>query len=447
MRRLIKLSALSLFFISQNAMAGQNCLIILIGGAKEWLTLFIPTLSTDISIDVDAAARREAKRTGCRVISGANQSENEFKEMIKKASKPPYFTPGTTVHLSFTDHGTPQPGNGKGSLYIGKGTAIQNQDFAKLLTDNFPQGSRLTYATNICWGSMTEMVTAFNLDSKFDICGGTSTHPDHYSWNARRLNKVSSVTTGPYTAVGLSNAADQMDNGQKAPSVVSFHKNAKLGDISNLIRIPGFISSTTFARSTLKTKKSRAEVDQYPLQALFNFRVSPVEAENLLRGMGLQKMKSDILKTMSPSAQDNCPPNQHGPFHDFLDDFRGVYERLTEIVPDNLPEPYKSQALQSSRWLMANKDSLALHMAAFIKAKADFWAKNKARAKDPKQSGALIAEWESLESSLKNPLTNYLFHMRNLQESKTVADFLVSATHEEKARFQKFLACERRPVL
>lgn len=442
MRQLIKLSALSLIVLSQSAFAAEkNCLIIVVGGAKEWLSL-LPGMPTDISIDVDAAARKEARRTGCRIISGHNQDEAEFKDMLKRASKPPYYKPGTNVHMTFTDHGAPQPGNGKGGLYIGKGISIPNKDFSQALTENFPRGSRMTFSTNICWGSMTEMVTAYNLDSHFDICGGTSTHPDHFSWNTSKIGKFKDEVYGPYSAVGLSFVADSMTSNTSAPSLARFHQVAKRGDIANIKRIPGFLSSTTYARDVLKSKGALPEVDDLPLEVFFGEKING--QEDRLFTMEEKQMKAHILKAMD----EQCAPDLIGDnFQKFLSNFSELYKRLSSVVPAKLPEPYKTQALKSSGWLNNNKAKLADLVAKYLTVKREFWFKNKKRSLDPKQSEALKKEWEAIQNQHHYSFNEHLFHIRNMQEARTVADFLKTAKPVEKARFEKFVACEKRPVL
>lgn len=444
MRQLIKLSALSLITLSLNAIAAdKNCLIIVVGGAKDWITL-APGIPTDISIDVDAAARKEARRTGCRIITGQNQDEAEFKAMLERASKPPYMRPGATVHMTFTDHGTPQPGNGTGGMYIGKGVSIRNQDFSKILTDNFPKGSRMTFSTNICWGSMTEMVTAYNLDSHFDICGSTSTHPNEYSWNVKKIYKNESGMIGPYSAVGLSRAADLMEINQSAPSVASFHASAKRGDYGNSFRLPGFLSSTTFARSVLKANKKQAEVDAFPLDVFFGENLKLDGHQDRFSAIGKVKLKQDILK----ATNEVCATDPYDDkFDKFLSQFSELYKRLKDVVPDDLPEPYKTQAMRSSRWLENNKVKLAELITNYLSARNDFWTKNKARSLDPKQSEVLKAEWEAIKFSQLNSLKDHLFHIRNMQEARTVRDFYKVAKPHEKERFAKFIACEKKPVL
>lgn len=444
MRQLTKLSALSLITLSLNAIAAdKNCLIIVVGGAKDWITL-APGIPTDISIDVDAAARKEARRTGCRVITGQNQDEAEFKAMLKRASKPPYSRPGTTVHMTFTDHGTPQPGNGKGGMYIGKGVSIQNQDFSKLLTENFPKGSRMTFSTNICWGSMTEMVTAFNLDSHFDICGSTSTHPNEYSWNVKKIYKDGNGIIGPYTAVALSHTADLMEQSQNAPSVAAFHMNGKRGDFGNFARLPGFLSSTTFARSVLKANGKQPDVDNFPLDVFFGEKLKLDGHQDRFSAIGKVKLKAEILK----ATNEVCATNPHDDnLEKFLSQFSELYKRLKDVVPDDLPGPYKMQAMRSSRWLENNKVKLANLITNYLSAKNDFWTKNKTRSLDPKQSEALKNEWEAIKQAHLRSLKDHLFHIRNMQEARTVRDFFKVAKPHEKERFAKFIACERKPVL
>jgi hypothetical protein len=82
-----------------------------------------------------------------------------------------------------------------------------------------------------------------------------------------------------------------------------------------------------------------------------------------------------------------------------------------------------------------------------MKAKMEFWATNQERAMNPSQSAILKEEWEKKAVELKTPLEPFLVQARNLQEGKTVADFLTVAKPEEKARFERFLKCENRPLL
>lgn len=442
MRKLTKISALSLLFLSGTTLAAKNdCLIIMVGGGKEW-PLFKPAITTDISILVDKEAKAAANKTGCKIISGHNQSPEEFKEMIRKAGRPPYYKPGTTVHMTFTDHGTPQPKDGKnGNLYIGVGTTIRHADLAEILKTSFPKGSRLTFGSSICWGSLSEMVTYQNLDSHFDVCGGTSTHPSYVSMNMMEISRgPKGIKSGPYVAVGLDAAASNPNL-----TVAEYHATGKFYDLANLYRMPGFLSSTTYARMILKEKGIEPLIDDHPLESLIETSVSINNIDSMVEKFSEIKLQDDIANVLKNG--DDCTLNTDPSFHSFVKSVGTVFKTLSGPVPSSLPQPYRGNSSQAALFLKYNKKDLPRLLSKFYKAKMDFWAKNKTRALDPKQSAALKAEWKEMAIKLKRPLKTFLYHSRVLQEGRTVADFLAVASKQQRARFNKFVACESRPLL
>lgn len=443
MLQLTKISALSLLLLSGPALAAKkDCLIIMVGGAKEW-PLFQPAITTDISILVDQEATAAAEKTGCKIITGHNQSKEEFKAMINKAGKPPYFKPGTTVHMTFTDHGTTQPVDGNnGNLYIGIGTKIKHDELADTLKKSFPKGSRLTFGTSICWGSLSEMATHQKLDSYFDICGASSTHPRYVSYNLMRVSRgATGIKSGPYVAVGLDLAAAKPNL-----SVSEFHSKSRYLDLGNLYRMPGFVSSTTYARMILGQKGIQPEVDEHPLESLIDSYVSIKNIDSMMKNFSEIQLQDDLANIIK-KGEEKCTLVTDPGFHAFVKSVGKVYKTLSGPVPSNLPEPYKSNSINASLYLKFNKKDLPKLLSKFFKGKMEFWAKNKKRALDPKESAKLKEEWKAVSVKLKYPLKSYLYHSRTLQEGKTVADFLAVASKQERARFNKFVACESRPLL
>lgn len=443
MKKLINLSALSFILLSGNTLAAEkNCLLIMVGGGKEWESKR-DGVKTDISILVDRAAKAAARKTGCRVITGHNQTKEQFIEMIRKAGKPPFYKPGTTVHMNFTDHGTPQPADGNnGNLYIGKGNIIKHSELASLLKETFPKGQRLTFASSICWGSFTEMGTHYGLDSHFDYCGGTSTHPTEMSFNVKELRKEGGrIKFGPYVATAL-----EMASARPGLTVSAFHKEARLYDTGNLYRKPGLLSSTSYARMILREKNIYPSVDDSPLEALINDQLPLERIDRMVKKFNLDALEDDLADIMR-NGEKQCSLITDPDFHSFVVSFGSVYKNLLTAVAQNLPEPYKTNSLEAQRWLSLNKARLPELLANFYKAKMEFWAKNKIRAQDPKNSGALREEWKELALKLKSPLKQYLYHARTIQEGKTVADFLSVASNEQKARFNRYLSCESRPLI
>jgi hypothetical protein len=449
MRQLLPIIALSLL-ISQNLHAqSRNCLVILVGGAKEWNSLLSPRTwgkPNDISVDVDRVVSLEAKRTGCKVISGSNQNYDEFSRMIKTASKPPYFTSGTTVHISLNDHGNSQfLGPDERSLVIGNGKTIMHSSLNNLLRESFPKGARLTTSSSICFGSTPEFPFHFNLDGHFDICGSASTHPEKFSYNSRNIERYAGRIHGPYSGVGLAAAADRAAANRNL-SLNEYHQVAKRGDLGNIHKLPGFLTSVAFARHVLLKKKVKVSLDSSPFMQLLERTPTTEKIEQTIANFNNSKVYNQILKIMNQFG--DCPnPGPDPVLKQFFQDFSDFFKTLELSEMEKLPEPMKTQARVANNFLNNNKNGLTKMITSFLKGKVSFWARMKAGLSDPSQSRAIISEWDKERTRLTAGLSRYLFNMRSIQEAKTIQKFLSIATPEERDRYMKFVKCESRPVI
>lgn len=219
------LAMLFIFTFHSSPLLAGNCVFVIMGGSKSWISI-LPGGPTDISIDVDAAVKDEARKTGCQIISMANDDESTFLNNLKALKK---TKPGTNYHLAFTDHGAPPVKNILDSALItGLGKHTTYGKFLVALKENIPKGSHVTFQTNNCWGNISEAVIASKLESHFEICGGSSTSAQQMSWNMHELYfRDNGVVIGPYGALGLHYANQFKKKNGRTPGIADFHHNAK----------------------------------------------------------------------------------------------------------------------------------------------------------------------------------------------------------------------------
>lgn len=429
-------------FLSFEASAG-DCVVVILGGAKEWVTL-LPGIGTDISIDVDKAVRMETLRTGCRMIPLANDNEKDFYEGLSRLKKPPYNKPGTKYHIAFTDHGAPPSGKINDSLIItGKGEYTKNSRFMNELKTIIPKGSQVTYQTNTCWGgSFADAVFANNMDEHFSMCGGSSTAPHVMSWNLHSLTRTDEgKLIGPYGALGLHYANEVKRTTSHFPGISDFHHQAKKGDVGNLSRQPGLTSSVAFAHYKLLQAKMKSPIDTTDVtDTLMNFNWKPGTAvEDYLRQPVFQQ--SQVAQTALVGA---CTSNVKNPFTDFLKKFGPIYQTLVNQEFDSLPDPVGQRTKAARDYLIRNQRKFATLLATVARERAQFVKDN---ALHPREKYTEVEEkWNKLKRQQNAKMSDFLFHFRNLQEGKTVQAFLARASAPEKKRFLNLLECEKKPI-
>lgn len=432
----------ALLLLSTSAFAG-DCVVVVLGGAKEWVTL-LPGIGTDISIDVDKAVRMEVVRTGCRMIPLANDNEKDFYENLSRLKKPPYNKPGTKYHIAFTDHGAPPGGKINDSLIItGKGEYTKNARFMNELKTIIPKGAQVTYQTNTCWGgSFAEAVFANNMDEHFSMCGGSSTAPHVMSWNLHSLSRTDEgKLIGPYGAVGLNYANEVKRTTSRFPGIFDFHNQAKKGDMGNLSRQPGLTSSVAFAHYKLLQAKIKSPMDTSDVtDTLMNFNWKPGNAvEDYLRKSVLDQ--SMMAQTALVGA---CASTAKNPYTDFLKKFGPLYQTLVHQNLDELPAPIGARTKAAKDYLVRNQRRFATLLATVARERAQFVKDN---ALHPREKYTEVEEkWKKLLREQNNKMSEFMFHFRNLQEGKTVQTFLNRASAAEKKRFLNILECEKKPI-
>lgn len=442
-RKAFVYSAFFLLTVSTTPLFAGDCVVVVLGGAKEWVTL-LPGIGTDISIDVDAAVRREVVRTGCRMIAMANDNEKDFYENLSRLKSPPYNKPGTKYHIAFTDHGAPPGGKINDSVILtGKGESTKNARFMKELKNFIPKGSHVTYQTNTCWGgSFAEAVFANNMDEHFSMCGGSSTAPHVMSWNLHSLTRTDEgKLIGPYGAVGLNYANEVRRTTSRYPGISDFHYQAKKGDIGNLSRQPGLTSSVAFAHYKLLHAKVKSPMETTDItETLMSFNWKPGAAMDEY----LRKSLSDQTEVAQTALVGACNSTAKNPFTDFLKKFGPLYQSLVNQELDTLPAPIGQRTKSARDYLVRNQRKFANLLATVARERAQFVKKN---ALYPREKyGDIEAEWQKLIREQNKKMSEYMFHFRNLQEGKTVQSFLARANDAEKKRFQNLLECEKKPM-
>lgn len=443
MKQLKIFSAIAGFFLLSSAAFGGNCVVVILGGAKEYMTL-LPGIPTDISIDVENAVKNQAMRTGCMILSTANDSEEEFYKTLSRLKNPPFNKAGTNYHIAFTDHGAPPGAKINESIILtGKGHSTTNGRFMKELKNFIPKGSHVTYETNSCWGgSFADAVFANNMDQYFSMCGGSSTAPHVMSWNLHSLSKTDGKTTGPYGAVGFSYANDVKRATSRFPGIGDFHYQAKKGDVGNLTRQPGLTTSVAFAHYNLLKSKIKSPLDVVDISdTLMSINWKP--------GLTLETFINGNVETQTHQVQAGlfgaCTTKAKNPLTDFMAKFGPLYRNLLNQQTDSLPAPIGGRTKLSRDFLLRNQRMFSSLITTVARERAEFIKKNQ---NYPREKYANIEEdWKALMRSQNSRMSEYMFHFRQLQEGKTVQAFLGRANAEEKKRFLNLLECEKRPML
>jgi len=431
------------FFFSTSLIAG-DCVVVVFGGAKEWLTM-LPGIPTDISIDVDSAVRSEASKTGCRILTMANDTEKDFYENLKKLKSPPYNKAGTNYHLAFTDHGAP-PGNkiNESVILTGKGQHTTYGKFLTELKNILPKGSQVTFQTNTCWPNFSDALIANKMEDTFSICGSSSTSNAQMSWNLHELEKNNKgETIGPYGAVGLNyvNRVKELTN--KFPGISDFHYQAKKGDLGNLRRQPGTTTSLAFAVVKLKEAKAKIPLEQKDISDYFsqiNWKNNQEMIKYINGNPATQTQDVDAILTGG-----TCRNVDKNPFTNFLQNFSVIYQSLINKNLENLPNPYGLRTKKARDFLLRNQKNLSKLLATIARDRAEFIKKNTLH---PREKYAEVeAQWQAMSKLHNQKLSDYFFQFRILQEGKTVQEFLSRTNDIDKKRFEKFVKCEKRPML
>lgn len=416
----------------------SNCVFLIMGGKKEWVSL-LPGLSTDISIDVDAAVKKEAARSGCKIITTANDSEEVFLAKIKELKKSPK---GATFHLAFTDHGAPAGPKLNDSLLVtGPGEYITYGKFFAALKENIPKGSHVSFQTNNCWPHLSEALIENNTEGQFEMCGGSSTIPEQMSWNLHRIYTEDDGTlAGPYGALGLRFANEYKKKNGKNPSLQEFHYHAKKGDLGNLKRQPGLTTSVSFAQSVVqkKSKNSLLKTDIDDLLLAINWK-NDAALEKFL------KVDKKSLENLTEKSIDGtCTVYSKDPFGQFLKIIAPLQANLVNTNFLNLPAPISSQSIAAQKWMKNNSKFLAKLLSGIAMEKAQFIKKHKLHPKEKYEKIEKL--WEELTEKHSMSLRDYEFNLRILQEGKLVQNFMNVASNDEKKRFSNFLTCETKPI-
>ncbi|MBC7538248.1 MAG: hypothetical protein H7281_05470 [Bacteriovorax sp.] len=435
--------SLLILFHSTNLMA-ENCVVVIFGGSKSWISL-LPGQATDISIDVASLITSQAKKTGCEILSFSNDSEKSFFEKLKTLKRSPYDKPGTNYHFAFADHGTSANAKNINDSYIITGLG-EYSTYGKLmgaLKEDLPKGAHITFQTNNCWPNMSEAIIANDLETHFDICGGSSTSRERMSWNMHELStSKSGESVGAYGVVGLSFANDMKKNLSRFPSMSEFHYSAKKGDLGNQKRQAGLTTSLSFADLKLKEMKQKSLLNS---QDIFE-TISGINWKNdKALDTFLANTDSQIKMQTDSMLSGMCTIKSAAPYDNFLKTFSALYQNLMNNNPDLLPAPYSKQSKSAKNYFLRNQKNLADLLSTNARERAIFVKKYEFYPKENYKN--VEALWNKLISAQNEKLADYEFNLRLLQEGKTIQNFMNSANIKDKERFQKFLDCENRAML
>lgn len=435
------------------AAAQKKCVIIAIGGAKEWGTL-LPGFDTDVSINVHNDALKFAGLSGCAIESVQNQTPEEFREFIKKMGKK-YGDGNTNVHLTFTDHGAPSGKNDlEGTIYTGKAGHYKNSAFMDLLKESFQAGTRLTFSNNSCWPSVSGAVIESNLDKHFDICGTASTDRLNMSYNSAYTEIIDNNYYGPFLGVAFRSDLDKKLKEKKHSSVYEFQTNGRKGDEGNLLRFPGYSTSMVYADKVLMDKKINSPLRINPLSFLTNEKYDIAHFKYLLESTNFDdevlRIKKSFDNAQAGMVQD-CIYQKGNHYNSFLKDFSKILASIHNTQSHDLPSPYKETTLASQQWLSKNYNQLKNLMIEEAKFRNMFIMKNRAKIKnmnrDPELYAKVLASWNAQKSTFNRKFFDFAFHIRNIQEAETMNIFYKNANEEQKKRMKNFLECEQKPIL
>ncbi len=418
-----------------------KCVIINLGGSKDWISL-APGISTDISIDVHSAVKKESNKTDCQVVNLSNDKEASFYEKLSFIKT---LGSNTKIHLAFTDHGTPTDRNLQNSrLITGQGEYTTYGKFLDFLNTNLPKDAQLTFQTNMCWPNISEALSESKLIENHIVCGSSSTINQDMSWNAREISfEGNGDKIGPYGAVGLNHLNEIQEKENRIISTYEFHKIARRGDVGNISRKPGFLSSVAYANSILIKKNLYDKNLNESLYTLFD-KIKwnePNSFDQILR-IDNDELKKDVLNAINGNCQNE--KNIKSPLQSFLDNLRKIFNQLENTELSKLPLPFRQDAQNSLVWFKKNKNQIAEIIGRHQKEQALF--KQKYRAGRKEKYDEIESLWNQLQNKQTKELKNFYFHFRTLQEGKIINTFQENATPSEKNRFNRLLECEKRPI-
>lgn len=230
------LTAASLLALSVTAHAG-NCVVVVVGGAQTK-----PAAGSkeprDIASDVLEHTLKTTGKADCQVVSGTNQTPEEFELMLQRAAKLRRDAK-TQFHFTFTDHGT------QNFVYLKEGVFLPYAKVNEILKRNFPAKTPMSYSSSNCYGDLSNFVLDQNLDSHFNICGGESTFPGRLSLNLRIYRNDLRGERGAYTAAMVNALA-------KGEPLDRAHLAASRADSGNLARVPGLLTSQALVYKELQ---------------------------------------------------------------------------------------------------------------------------------------------------------------------------------------------------
>jgi len=387
------------------AEVGNKCVFVILGGSKISPDV-LPPGYTDISDDVYKAVTKEAKKSGCQIISMANDEEEKFLNNLKQLSK---FKSGTSFHIAFTDHGSHPKDNVNESMVVtGPGDHTTYKKLLDALEKNIPKGSHVSFQTNSCWPNVSEAIIANNLESRLDICGGSSTAAEQMSWNTHKIViDASGNKIGPYGAIGLQFANEYKQKNGHYPSTFEFHYQAKKGDFSNMSRQPGLTTSLIYAKNQLIAKKIHSPLFGIDMNEVF----SKIDWNKDTALDDFLNLKTISLNSEDEVAKATCKDNGKLPLGNLINAVKPL-SNLNNLINSNfelLPSPYREQSWLAKNWLKKNQKKLIKILNANEVEKDAFLKKYKNFPKE--KYVATEAEWNKLMARQSQILRLSLIHI------------------------------------
>jgi hypothetical protein len=432
--------ALALLTHSPTLLAQARCVFVTMGGDLAWISLLGNLIgeSTDIAIQIDSAIKKEARRTGCTLVSINNDDEAGFLRQVRELGE---RHEAAHYHLAFTGH------NFTGSLkpleapfIVGNGHETTFGRFLDALKDGLPRGSRVTFHSNTCFPMMSEAVVAKKLDTHFDICGSSSTVPWRASYNYRQTFEFNGRRLGGYGVMGF-----QQWDPSRPLDVAGFHAAGKQGDAANAGRQPGLTTSQAFALATLQARFPRriSPLGMEDLDARLNS--VPWKASPSLSGF-LARSPEEILRDTSYLlGRSSRPDEETDSARQYVRNAYGLLTSLQSSDMEPIPEPYHGQARRAREWLGKYSTNLLSLLVRIAREKSTMLLD--LRAAGSAKSPETDPRWADLESVHSLWLHDYKVQFRILQEAQLVQSFLLSATPAERSRYLKLVTCESRPLM
>jgi hypothetical protein len=175
------------------------------------------------------------------------------------------------------------------------------------------------------------------------------------SWNAREISLApNGEKSGPYVAIGLNHLNEINEKENRIISTYEFHKAARRGDIGNIAKKPGFLSSIAYANSILIRKSLYDKNLNNSLSTLFDtIKWNEPNSVDQILLLDSSELKKNILDAISGNCMDGIKTKP--PLQSFLDNLRKIFDHLASTDLSKIPLPFREDIQNSLQWFKKNK--------------------------------------------------------------------------------------------